>query len=238
MDAYRLLVTCHVAAGVVALITFWLAGLSRKGGRLHRGAGKVYLVAMLGVLCSAATMTAYFFLHGRTGAAVFLGYLCVITATACWTAWRAIRDKRDAKAYFGRIYASLAWLSIGSGLATFAFGVALGSLLLATFCWIGVVAGVQMLATSRAHSEQRLRGGARWWLREHYSAMLANGVATHIAFFSIGLGRLLAPFGMKPPQLLAWMLPVAAAIAAGYWLDRKYGVPAATVRIGGAATAR
>jgi hypothetical protein len=208
--------------------------MSRKGSPLHRGSGKLYLSSMMGVLSTACVITVVFFLRGRTGSGVFLGYLCVITATACWTAWRAIRDKRDPSAYFGRIYKGLAWLSIASGLAAFGFGVALGSMLLMTFCWIGVVAGVQMLGSVRAHAENRLRGGARWWLREHYSAMLANGVATHIAFFNIGLARLLEPFGMQAPQLLAWMAPVAVAIAAGSWLDRKSGfksVPAATARV-------
>lgn len=223
MDAYRLLVMFHVAAGVIALLTFWTAAMSRKGSPVHRSAGRVYLSSMLVVLVTALVITAVFFLRGRTGAAVFLGYLCVITAVGCWSAWRAIRDKRDPLAYFGRVYKSLAWLAIVSGLATFAFGATLGSMLLMTFCWIGVVLGISMLRKLREHAAGQVRGGARWWLREHYTAMLGNGVATHIAFFNIGLSRLLEALGLQAPQMLAWMTPVVVAVAAGIWLDRKYG---------------
>ena len=36
--------------GVVALATYWIAALARKGSGPHRLAGKVYLVAMVALL--------------------------------------------------------------------------------------------------------------------------------------------------------------------------------------------
>lgn len=222
MDAYRLLIVAHVAAGVVALLTFWTAGLSRKGSPLHRAAGKIYLGAMLAVLASALVITVIFFMRGRTGVAVFLGYLCVITAVGCWTAWRAIRDKRAPAAFYGLAFRALAWAALASGVATFVAGVMLGSMLLMTFCLIGVVIGVTMLRRARDGAE-RAASNPRWWLREHYNVMLGNGVATHIAFFNIGLSRLLEPLGIAMPQALAWMMPVAVALIVGVRLDRKYG---------------
>ena len=61
-----------------------------------------------------------------------------------------------------------------------------------------------------------------WWLREHYGAMLGNGVATHVAFLGIGLRDVIASFDSAWLQLLPWFLPLGVALVAGVYLDRKY----------------
>ena len=68
---YPILVSVHSLAGAVSLLTFWLAAFARKGGPLHRGSGKVYLVAMLGICVTALPMAATFFLRGQNGIATF-----------------------------------------------------------------------------------------------------------------------------------------------------------------------
>jgi hypothetical protein len=95
--------------------------------------------------------------------------------------------------------------------------------------------GVGLLAAwGSVRSWQRWRGGqaaANWWVREHYGAILGNGVATHIAFLSIGLRNTL-PF--IDPQLrtqLAWLVPLAVAMVAGIHLDRRYGRGVAARRV-------
>ena len=219
MDLYDTLVLVHLAAGTLALVTYWGAAAARKGGPLHRRIGQGYLLAMVVVLLTAVAMSVAFVQRGLHGIAVFLVYLVVITGTACWQAWRAVRNKRDRGAFYGRNYRILAWLNLLSGVATLAAGVALGNTLLMVFCWIGIVAGLLGLRELR----QPVRANdLRWWMREHVQANLGNGVATHIAFFSIGLDRLLAPLGIQAPQLFPWLAPVVVAVAAGIWLDRKY----------------
>ena len=174
---------------------------------------------MLVVMASAVAMTGWFIARGHVGSATFLLYLVVITATACWNGWRATRLKRDPGAYYGRGYRALVLASLVLGLVVFAIGVALGSWLLMLFCWIGVFIGVGALRGPKVDPAS----DRRWWMREHYGAMLGNGVATHVAFLNLGLGRLLEPFGLQAPQLLGWLAPVGVAMLAGVWLDRKYG---------------
>lgn len=219
MDLYGTLVFVHIAAGALALVTYWSAAASRKGGPLHRRIGQAYLLTMVAVLLTALAMSVAFVQRGMYGIAVFLVYLVVITGTACWQAWRAVRNKRERGAFYGRNYTVLAWLNLGSGLATLAAGIALGNVLLMVFCWIGIVAG---LAALRELRQPVPTNDPRWWMREHVQANLGNGVATHIAFFSIGLDRMLAPLGIQAPQLFPWLAPVVVAVAAGIWLDRKY----------------
>jgi hypothetical protein len=220
MDAYTLAVNLHLAAGTVALVTFWSAALARKGSPLHIVVGRSYLVAMIVVLLTSAGLAAAFIAGGRPAIGTFLGYLVVITATACWLAWRAIRAKRAPAGYFGAGFRRLGWLNLAAGLLVFGIGVQLGIALLMIFSWVGILGGAAMLRKTRRPPV----ANRRWWLREHYVNVLGMGVATHIAFLGLGLNRLLAPLGIQPPQLLAWTLPLAVAILAGFWLERRYGL--------------
>ena len=226
MDAYSLAVYLHLAAGTLALITYWSAALARKGSPLHIAIGRTYLLAMVVVLVTSAGLAAAFVLRGRPAIGTFLAYLVVITATACWLAWRAIRTKRAPEDYFGAGFRRLGWLNFAAGLVTFGIGVQLGIALLMIFSWIGILGGVAMIR--QAHRPPV--GNRRWWLREHYFNVLGMGVATHIAFLSLGLNRLLAPLGVQPPQLLGWTLPLAVAILARVWLDRRYGAKGNAVK--------
>lgn len=218
MTAYQSLVIAHIAAGSIALITFWTAAFARKGSPVHKGAGKAYLLSMLGILATALPMALVFISRGRIGLGVFLAYLVVITGTSVWLSWRSIRMKRDVRGYHDRRYRVIGWGNLLSGLVVFAIGLARGDVLLSTFCWVGVFTGVGMLRQARS-----LPTAANWWLREHYGAMLGNGVATHVAFLGVGLNGFLSSFGIAWLQLLPWFGPLTVALAAGVYLNRRYG---------------
>lgn len=223
MDAYRMLVLGHAAAGAVALATFWTAGLVRKGSPVHRAAGKIYLIAMCGILFTSLPIVTIFALRGRVMLAVFFGYLLVITVTVLWCAWRALRDKRAPERYYGPVYRMLAWLSLASAVACLTLGVWKGAALLLGFGWVGLLIGRNMLRDVRYLRLHRTpRKGSRWWLREHYVNIIGCGIATHVAFLSIGLQHLLQPLGLVMPPLLPWLLLLVVALAAVLWLDRRY----------------
>jgi hypothetical protein len=62
----------------------------------------------------------------------------------------------------------------------------------------------------------------KWWLKQHFGAMIGNGVATHIAFLSIGLPKLLPMLAGPVLQNLAWLGPLSIAVVARVLLNRKY----------------
>lgn len=218
MTAYQMLVTAHIAAGSIALITFWAAAFARKGSPIHKATGKGYLMSMLGILATALPMALVFMGRGRVGIGVFFAYLVVITGTSVWLSWRSIRMKRDLRGYHDQRYRIVGWVNVIAGLAVFAIGLDRGSALLMGFCWVGVFIGVGMIRQARS-----LPTAANWWLREHYGAMLGNGVATHVAFLGVGLNGFLASFGIAWLQLLPWFGPLAVALVAGVYLNRRYG---------------
>jgi hypothetical protein len=218
MTAYQWLVTAHIAAGSVALLTFWTAALARKGSPIHKATGKGYLLSMLGILATALPMALVFLSRGRVGSGIFFAYLVVITGTTVWLSWRSIRMKRDVRGYHDRRYRIVGWTNVIAGLAVFAIGIDRGSALLMGFCWVGVFIGIGMVRQAR-----NLPTAPNWWLREHYGAMLGNGVATHVAFLSVGMSSFLASFNLPALQLLPWFGPLAVALVAGVYLNRRYG---------------
>lgn len=217
---YRILVAAHGLVGLVALVTFWLAAFAKKGSPLHVRTGKVYMVAMIGIIATAVPMAAIIAARGQLQNALFLAYLSIITATGVWQGWRAIRRKRDQAAFRNAPYVAIAVLNLLSAVTVFVVGQRAGNVLLMGFSAIGAIGGVQMLAR-----RARPLVETRWWLREHFSAMIGCGVATHVAFLSIGLGRLIAAAGLTAPAwygMIAWFLPVALAVVVGIRLNRKY----------------
>jgi len=220
MTAYSLLALAHAGLGTVALASFWTAGLARKGSPLHRAAGRLYLYTMTSLLAVALPMSLMIAAGPHPIGGAFLLYLLVITTTTVWASGRAIRDKRDWARYTGPVYRGLAWLNLVAGLAMALLGLFIAErmqLVIVAFSAIGIVSFFSMRRFAR-----RPPTDPRWWLREHLVAMLGNGVATHIAFLSIGLPKLLPMLAGPTLQNLAWLGPLVVAFVVGVRLGRKY----------------
>lgn len=226
---YDILVGVHGLSGLIALASFWVAAAAKKGAPLHLRAGKVYLLAMLGIVITAVPMSAIIALRGAAATAVFLAYLVVITVTGMWAGRRAVRSKRDQGAFRDGAYLWVALANLIASVVVFAVGLRMSQTLLMGFSAVGLLTGAQMLWRRRRPIEAQ-----RWWMKEHFSAMVGCGVATHIAFLAIGLERLVRMAGIQPPDgygLIAWFLPLVLAFVAVAWLDRKY-MPKAAPYVG------
>lgn len=210
----------HALFGAVALLTFWIAGLSKKGSPLHKAVGKIYLLAMIGIIVTALPLALSQALKGQWVGAAFLGYLAILVSYACRNAWLAIRRKRDFDRYTGIGYRVSVGLLGMSGVAVSILGMVYGAWLLIIFGLLGPLAVMSARSLIRNGPQS-----AKWWLKEHYGAMIANGVATHIAFLQIGLLRLIPELGGPLVQNLAWFGPLALSFIAGWWLDRRYMRP-------------
>lgn len=217
MPGYEFIVALHAAAGACALLAFWLNAALRKGSGAHRLVGRAYLVAMVAVIASGVPLSVQRVLDGHPVTAAFLGYLLLLTATATWLLWRAARDRAAPQRYAGRVYGALAIANVLAGAAVLVLGLDAGAPLLIGFSVVGLVTGADMLRRRRSLAAQPL-----WWRKEHYTAMLACGIATHIAFLSIGLPRLLPSIGGTALHYAAWFGPVAIALVAKLLLDRGH----------------
>lgn len=207
----------HIAAGSLALAGFWGAALARKGSPIHRRAGQLHLLAMVVILVTAVPLSIRFLIAGQTVTAVFFAYLVILVGHSCRTGWRAIRDRRDFAAFAGPAY------RIG-GLAVTAAGIVVAGIGLANQAWILVAFGAlgPLIGSEVLRLVRRGPDAPNWWLRQHFGAMIGNGVATHIAFAQIGLGRILGNLDAEWIQYLGWLGPLALGLAAGFWLERKH----------------
>ena len=223
--AYLIAKYLHLSLGVLALASFWTAALARKGSGPHKLAGKAYVLVMAGLLLPAIPLSGRTLLHFSTVFGLFLFYLLLITGTALWRAWTAVRRKRDFSAYANDAFRRLGWLNIAGGAAILGVGAAAAQPVLLGFSAVGILAGRGMLRLAQDGPPH-----ARWWMAEHISAMLGCGVATHIAFLLIGLPRVL-PAGWNGPalQTFGWLAPLAVSALAGRLLARKY-LPAPVAR--------
>ena len=223
-SAYQIALYSHLGLGVVALATCWVAALAKKGSVPHKFAGKVYLLAMLGLLVPAVPLTIRTALHHSAPFGAFLTYLLLITFTALWQGWFASRHKRDHARYTGPGYRRLAWANVAAGAAVLALGVQQGNPIFLGFSLVGLLGGAGML-----RGAARPPAHPRWWLGEHFGAMLGAGVATHIAFLSIGLPRVFPGLAGPMLQNVAWLGPLVLAGLARWWLGRRY-LPVPTAR--------
>lgn len=216
MNAYKISLFLHVGLGVAALVTYWMAALARKGSGPHKLAGKVYVLVMVGLLVPAIPLSLRVF-YASPMFAWFLLYLLLITATALWKGWYAVRRKRDFASYAGTPFRTLAWANIAAGLGVLGLGLVNVQPIFMGFSLVGVLGGRGMLRVAQSGSAH-----PRWWMGEHMGAMLGCGVATHIAFLQIGLPRLLPALAGPAMQTAAWLAPLAIAALARVWLGREY----------------
>jgi hypothetical protein len=219
MPGYQHHLLLHIIAGTLALLAFWLAAVLRKGSPNHRLVGRIHLLSMAVVLVTGVPLALQRLLLGHPVTATFLGYLIVLVGTTVWLAWRAIRDRHDPARYFGRVYRALAVANALAGLVVLGVGVRAGQPLLIGFAFVGLFAGFDMWRRRRIIAQQ-----PRWWMREHYGAMVGNGAATHVALLAIGLPRLLPDVSGSALFYAAWFAPVVLAFVAKLRLDRRYRV--------------
>ena len=219
MTLHSLSFFVHAGLGTLALATFWISGLGRKGSPVHRLSGKLYLLSMAGLLLAALPLTAAIASINPVAGA-FLSYLLVITATSVWTSWRAVRDKKDWGRFTGPVYRSLMWANLLSGLGILYVGLFITNqmqVIFVAFASIGIISFVNMWRFSRRPPQD-----PRWPLRQHLGAMLGNGVATHIAFLTIGLPKVLPFLAGSSLLNLSWLAPLVVSAVAGVYLTRKY----------------
>jgi hypothetical protein len=220
MSWYSSTAFLHASIGAVALVTFWVAGMSKKGSSIHKGAGKIYLLAMTGIILSALPLALSMLLNKSPVGGSFFLYLLVITTTSVWCSWRAIRDKRDWAGYVGSVFKILMALNFFSAIAIVLVAVMIPNdiqIILMAFSSIGMINAVKMFRFMRTAPSD-----PRWWLGQHLGSMIGNGVATHIAFLSIGLPKVLPMLSGPVLQNMAWLGPLTLSIFAGVFLKRKY----------------
>ena len=182
MNLYAILRNLHIGIGAIALTSFWVVAVLRKGTPLHRLTGAVYLLAMAGILLTATPMALFAFSRVNTVTGIFLLYLALVTGTPAWLAFRAVRRRDSFDAYRALPYRPLAWLNLAFGAAVFVLGISVASPLLAGMSAIGLSLGYTMVRVGRLRS-----AAPGWWLQRHYTGMIGSGAATPVSLVNLSI---------------------------------------------------
>jgi uncharacterized membrane protein len=109
----------HIGGGAVGLVSGTVAVIARKGGRLHRKAGKVFVISMLVMAVFACYLA---FVSPKQLANVFISVLALYLVS---TAWLTIR-RRDGTIGLSEKIALLVGLCLCAPFAILSFQLALG----------------------------------------------------------------------------------------------------------------
>lgn len=206
----------HVIAGCVALLVMAVPLLAAKGGRAHRRAGWVFVVAMA-VICTTGLFTSghRILTETRPGvrtAAAFLFYVSVLAGASAFKGMRVLRQKKRT-GRGGVLDLAVAGILFAAGAVTAVVGLRAGQPLLMAFGGLGLVGGGTDLRYWLFPPRERMH----WWY-EHMGDMGGTCIAALTAFAVANARNL----GLGNFSLWAWLLPtLIGAPLLVYW-GREY----------------
>jgi hypothetical protein len=194
----------HIAAGAVALATFWLPLVSKKGGVTHRRAGWLYVgasavIAVTGVVSVVSCVAWLTDARPDNDAfAVFLLYVAVLAASSADNGIRALRAKSRATPRRALRDLALPSLLVAGGGALAVFGATRSAVLFVVFAILGAILGVTQLRFALRAPKTN-----KEWFFQHMSGMGASCITTITAFLVVNASR----FGLGAGNLFVWVAP-------------------------------
>jgi hypothetical protein len=221
----------HIVIGFTGLTAFWFPVVARKGGPLHKRAGRVfewaaYFVAGSAVFNALGRLAAA--LIGGTSLAgneqpfgflLFLAYLGTVTFASVRHGVRSTRTK-DFAAMKTAPHMALALASLAGSAIVVAYALLVWtdlSVVLLALSPVGIMQGYQMITQMTRPQSERMA-----WFYSHMGNMIGAGIAFHTAFAVFGAGRI---FQFELPgvwQVVPWILPAAVGIPSNRILETRY----------------
>ena len=214
---YQSIIHIHTLIGFSALISFWVAALSKKGRRVHRFAGKIYLVSTIVILASIIPMIITKAQEGNIAFCILLGYLFFIVLTASFVTWHSIRNKKAPATYYNGFLKLLASFLFVYALAILVLGLLAGSFLQLVFSSVGLVLGGSVWRSYWIKERP-----ANWFLAQHMNGVAVNFAATHGSFLRFGLASFLPIPDSPELNTFTQTSMIVLAFLLRIWLGKKY----------------
>jgi hypothetical protein len=233
----------HIGAGLIGLAAFWTPVLVRKGGTLHRRAGRVFfwstsVIAASGLVMAALLLIDPLVVHPpRAGISPevaariaervrmtvpFLVYLLLITFTPVYHGVRVLATRHEPARLRTPFHTALNVATILASVAMVGLAIAMRQPVFAVMSVIGFLVGPGNLLFARRPYPTAMA----WWY-EHMGSMLGGGIAFHTAFLVLGAARLLGITLIGPAAVVPWILPTLVGVpATEIWIRsyrRKFG---------------
>lgn len=218
----------HYVLGFLALLSFWIPAVVRKGGRAHRIAGIAFVVSMLltaltSFIMAGAVLADPTLIHPHRSArssqiaAVFLSYLGVVSVAIVHNGWALVRLKRDTAGLRAIWRVGLNYAALAGSVGMLGYGLLGGVPLLAAMSPVGFLTARGYLGAIK-HIDANQKTA---WLTEHIGAMITGGIAVHTAFLAGGGTRFL-PAWIGELGWWVWLVPTAIGVPLTIWTQRAY----------------
>jgi hypothetical protein len=192
---------------------------------MHRKTGWYYFNTMWIVLITALLMSICNTISGNYMAALFLGYLAIITAYPLWYSNEILNQGKEwTDTYFKirKVFVSVLFIS---GLGMFLLGaikfqfLGMGTMM-AFFGLLGVPAGRDILMTKAKAMDKETK------LKMHIQGTIISGIAAYTAFFAFGGSRLLIEVLQMHHRwmVIPWIVPTLLGITYSRYMKKKYKV--------------
>lgn len=227
---YDIVRIVHLLAGAVGLLLVPVPLLTKKGGKLHKQVGKLFVGAMTlasetGLAMATAWLVAPAYFHPEGAGAdptsaraggLFLATIAFITLSGIHQLVRAPARKGETTPAPTFRDLALPLATAVAGVATAATGLALAKGLLIGFGALAIFAGISDLR----FSTRKLPSRMAWWY-QHMGGAMVTVIATLTAFVVFGGRRLFADL---VPDGFGWVLWIAPALvivpATELWIAR------------------
>lgn len=222
---HKVILWVHIPAGTLSLILFWIPVSVKKGSPLHKQVGRYYYRTMWVVLLSSVVLSICNALMAHYQAALYLGYLTVITAYPLWNSYEILQqDKIWSDRYFlkRRIF--------GSVLFTCGLGIFLLGGIKYHFMGMGTMMGFfglltfpfarRVMLTKENAMEKETK------LKMHIQDTIVTGIAAYTAFFAFGGARIMIGVLQMHHQwmVIPWIAPTLLGLTYTWYVKRKYKI--------------
>ncbi|MEM6476722.1 MAG: hypothetical protein AAF687_11200 [Pseudomonadota bacterium] len=218
MHLFETLIVIHVIFGTVGLVAFWVPIIARKGARPHRRWGNIACYGFIGagVMAIIMALVSIYGPEGRvpsiTDREAFEGllgwmmlYLGLLTIGFADYGLAVVKHARSRVSLRNARYQIVILAVIASALWCAWFGLRIGQPTMIMVALFGIVAmAIQQLFIWRKDVNPR------WYVGEHFRALLGMGISAYTAFLSVGLIRWVPELVFHP---VIWAGPSAIGVA-------------------------
>jgi hypothetical protein len=215
----------HIPAGLIGLAVFWLPLVVKKGGRVHRRAGWVfvYSMAIASVTAVALAVLRALIFRERTGSLtleglagpLFLVNVAMLTGVSVYHGIAVLRQKSRTTAGTGPLDLGLPIALVAISILTLALGFVTRNPVLFTLPVVGLIIGTQQFIAARRAPTNRM-----WWWFEHMAGMLGGCIAALTATL-ITNAKYIRPYATAPDWLF-WIGPALIGIPLLLLWQRAY----------------
>lgn len=222
---HQLLLWVHIPFGILSLILFWIPVGLQKGSTMHRKVGRYYFFCMWMVLLSSLLLSICNTLLQKYLAAMYLGYLTIITAYPLWYANEILKQPGEWSARYFRIRKVFVTVLFCSGLGMILLGglkyhfLGMGTMM-GFFGLLALPAGRDIFMSKAKAMQKETR------LKMHIQGTIISGIAAYTAFFAFGGSRILIEQLHMHHQwmVIPWVLPTLLGVTYSRYMKRRWRV--------------